>query len=52
MHARLVSWMTAHEFTSIDEVRGRVRFAAGTDDGGSPARAGYLRTLQSWPDID
>jgi dihydroorotate dehydrogenase (fumarate) len=52
LHDYLVRWMTAHEFTSIDEVRGRVRFAAGTDDGGSLARAGYLRTLQSWPDID
>lgn len=52
MHDHLVRWMTAHEFTSIDEIRGRVRFAAETDDGGSLARAGYLRTLQSWPDLD
>jgi dihydroorotate dehydrogenase (fumarate) len=52
MHDYLVRWMTAHEFTSIDEVRARVRFGTGTDDGGAPARAGYLRTLQSWPDID
>jgi dihydroorotate dehydrogenase (fumarate) len=52
MHDHLVRWMTAHTFTSIDEVRGRVRFAAGAEEGGSLARAGYLRTLQSWPDID
>ena len=44
--------MTAHQFTSIDEVRGRVRFGTGADDGGLLARAGYLRTLQSWPAID
>lgn len=52
MHERLVRWMTAREFTSIDEVRGRVRFATGAADGDSPARAGYLRTLQSWGEID
>jgi dihydroorotate dehydrogenase (fumarate) len=52
MHDHLVRWMTAHEFTSIDDVRGRVRFGTGTDEGGALARADYLRTLQSWPRID
>jgi dihydroorotate dehydrogenase (fumarate) len=52
MRDALARWMTGQEFTSIDEVRGRVRFATGPDDGSSRARAGYLRTLQSWPDID
>ena len=52
MHDYLVRWMTARAFTSIDEVRGRVPFSAGTADGGLVARAGYLRTLQSWPDVD
>jgi dihydroorotate dehydrogenase (fumarate) len=52
MHDHLVRWMTAREFTSIDEVRGRVRFGTGTDEGGALARADYLRTLQSWPRID
>jgi dihydroorotate dehydrogenase (fumarate) len=52
LHDHLVRWMTAHQFTSIDEVRGRVRFGTAADDGESLARAGYLRTLQSWPAID
>lgn len=52
MQERLVRWMTAHAFTSIDEVRGRVRIGSETDDVGSLARAGYLRTLQSWRAID
>ena len=51
MRERLVRWMTARGFTSIDEVRGKVRFAGNTEDGGSPARAGYLRTLHSWNDL-
>ena len=52
MRERLVRWMTAREFTSIDEVRGRVRYSGAGDDGESLARAGYLRTLQSWRDIE
>jgi dihydroorotate dehydrogenase (fumarate) len=52
MRKGLVTWMKTHELASIDQVRGRVRFAAASDDGGSLARAGYLRTLQSWRDID
>jgi len=45
-------YIKGNRFFSIDQVRGRVRFAAASDDGGSLARAGYLRTLQSWRDID
>ena len=52
MRKGLVTWMKTRELASIDEVRGRVRFGAATDDGASLARAGYLRTLQSWREID
>ncbi len=51
MRDGLVAWMKTREVASIEEVRGRVRFGA-SDDGGSLARAGYLRTLQSWREAD
>ena len=52
MRKGLITWMKTHELSSIDQVRGRVPFAPASDDGGLLARAGYLRTLQSWRDID
>lgn len=52
MRKRLVTWMKTQELASIDDVRGRVRFGGPKDDAGSLARAGYLRTLQSWRDTD
>jgi len=52
MRKGLIGWMKAHEFATIDQVRGKVPFGAAGDDAASLARAGYLRTLQSWRDID
>lgn len=52
MRKGLEQWMTRHEFSAIAEVRGRVRFDRAAVDIGAHARAAYLRTLQSWPDID
>jgi len=52
MRKGLIGWMKAHEFATIDQVRGNVPFGAAGDDAASLARAGYLRTLQSWRDID
>ena len=52
MRKGLVTWMKTRQFASIEQVRGAVQFGAAGDDAGSLARAGYLRTLQSWRDID
>jgi hypothetical protein len=42
-----------HEwFSSIADVRGRVRFDGAAGDVSARARGAYLRTLQSWPDTD
>lgn len=51
MRRGLVAWMTAHDLGAIAEVRGRVRFEEGRDVDAF-ARAGYLHTLQGWPDTD
>jgi len=48
MREGLVRWMESRQLTSIDEVRGRVRFED-FGDPGALTRATYLRTLQSWP---
>lgn len=52
MRKGVIRWMKARGFATIDDVRGRVPFAGTNADGGSLARAAYLRTLQSWPDSD
>jgi len=52
MRKGLVTWMKTRQLASIEQVRGTVRLGAAGDDAGSLARAGYLRTLQSWRDID
>ena len=52
MRKGLVTWMKTQELAAIDQVRGRVHFAAGSDDGNALARAGYLRTIRSWRDVD
>jgi dihydroorotate dehydrogenase (fumarate) len=52
MRKGLVQWMKRREFTSIDDVRGRVRFERVPIDVSARARGAYLQTLQSWPKTD
>ena len=39
--------MDANEYTSVDELRGSVSYAA-SDDPSAFERANYLKTLRSW----
>ena len=48
MREGLVHWMESKQFTSIDDVRGRID-GSGTD-ASIVERANYIRTLQSWTD--
>ena len=48
MREGLLRWMESKQFTSIDEVRGRID-GSGTD-ASIVERANYIRTLQSWTD--
>jgi dihydroorotate dehydrogenase (fumarate) len=43
----LVAWMDANEYTSVEELRGSVSYAA-SDDPSAFERANYLKTLHSW----
>lgn len=43
----LLEWMDAHEYESVDVLRGSVSYAAG-DDPSALERANYRRTLCSW----
>jgi dihydroorotate dehydrogenase (fumarate) len=43
----LVRWMDANEYTSVEELRGSVSYAA-SDDPSAFERANYLKTLHSW----
>ena len=52
LQSGLVQWMERREFTSIDDVRGRVRFDRVSVDVSARARGAYLQTLQSWPTAD
>jgi len=45
MRDGLSQWMQAHEFTSLQQVRGRIDGRRNTD---LTERANYIRTLQSW----
>jgi dihydroorotate dehydrogenase (fumarate) len=47
MRQGLLDWMESKQFTSLDEVRGRVSEPSGTNPMLSE-RAAYIRTLQSW----
>jgi dihydroorotate dehydrogenase (fumarate) len=46
MRQGLIQWMASKDFSSIDEVRGRIDGRAANAD--LFERAGYIRTLQSW----
>ena len=52
MRKGLVQWMKRRQFSSLDDVRGRVRFDRAPVDLSAQARGAYLRTLQSWPETD
>ena len=43
----LREWMDEHEYSSVEQLRGSVSYAA-TDDPSAFERANYLRTLHSW----
>jgi dihydroorotate dehydrogenase (fumarate) len=43
----LVEWLDANEFTTVEELRGSVSYAA-SDDPSAFERANYLTTLRSW----
>lgn len=43
----LVEWMDANEYSSVEELRGSVSYAA-SDDPSAFERANYLKTLHSW----
>ena len=49
MREGLARWMESKQFTSLDEVRGRVSLWKSTDPSAFE-RANYIRTLQSWTD--
>jgi dihydroorotate dehydrogenase (fumarate) len=47
VEAGLRAWMTEHEYSSVDQLRGRVS-AARADDPAAFERANYVATLRSW----
>ena len=47
MERQLVEWMTEHDYTSVDQLRGSVRREAAADPEAFE-RANYMRTLSSW----
>jgi len=47
IEADLVSWLTEHEYESVNQLRGSASHAT-SDDPSAFERANYLRTLHSW----
>ena len=47
MRRGLEEWMDAHDFATVDELRGQASHERALDPA-SVERAGYIRTLQSW----
>ena len=43
----LLAWMRAHEYVSVEQLRGSATHAT-ADDPSAFERANYMRTLQSW----
>ena len=51
VEAELRTWMTDHEYESVEELRGSASQAT-VDDPSAFERANYMRTLRSWVSPD
>lgn len=47
VEAELLAWLTEHEYTSVEELRGSAS-AATVEDPGAFERANYMATIRSW----